>query len=77
MSDLGNLGDMIKTVTQAIYGPKSLTYNSLLVHEVMGMRSTEHFERVDSHYTFDGVLVKFRCNIDGREYHVKVTAVKS
>jgi len=52
------------------------TFNSLLDHEVLELKSTEHFERIDSHYTADGVLVKYRCNLDGRTYSVKITADK-
>jgi hypothetical protein len=54
---------------------ESKTFNSLLVHEVM-QKSTEHFERVDSHYSSEGVLAKYKCNVDGRTYSVKVSADK-
>lgn len=50
------------------------TYCSRLVHEVMGTRSTEHFKYVDSHFVSDGVIVKYHCTIDDRDYTVKVTA---
>lgn len=37
---------------------------------------TEHFERVDSHYDADGLVVTYKCNLDGRIYTVKVTPSK-
>lgn len=70
-----SLGEMMLGIADSLRKlPDITTYCSLLVHEVMGMKSTEHFERVDSLFVSDGVVAKYRCNIDGRMYTVKVTA---
>jgi len=50
------------------------TYCSCLAREIMGNRSTEHFEFDNTHFVADGVVVHYRCNLDNRMYTVKVTA---
>jgi len=52
----------------------STCYPSLLVSEAISPK-TEHFERIDWHGTSDGCLAIYRCNLDGREYHVHIKPI--
>jgi hypothetical protein len=72
-SFLGDLAKSLANIQNDI--AKATTYCSLLVHEVM-TRSTEHFERVDSQFVFDGVMATYRCSIDNHIYVVKITVEK-
>lgn len=37
---------------------------------------TEHFERIDGHFDVDGLIAKYKCNLDNRIYSIKITASK-
>ena len=39
-------------------------------------RSSQHFDRNDVHYEYDGLLATYMCHLDGRTYNVKITPSK-
>lgn len=54
---------------------KAETYCLAFSQQVLAHR-TENFERVDSHFTADGLQATYMCNLDSRLYTVKITPSK-
>jgi hypothetical protein len=69
------LKDLIRNQVDTInIHKKATTHCFSLSHEVF-KKDTPNFERIESHYSLDGLIVKYKCNIDNRIYNVHITPV--
>jgi len=70
------LQDLVKTQSEIPEILKSITTHCFQLRMEALKTKTENFEVVDSHYTVDGLLVTYKCNLDGRQYYLHITADK-
>ena len=68
--------ELVKSIADIPTTVKSITTHCFHLSHKVFKRSTPNFERVDSHYEVDGLLVTYKCKLDGRDYFVKITAQK-
>lgn len=68
------LGKVAREATQDLLRlHKATTFCTRLAHEVMGLKSTEHFQHLDTSWTTDGAMALYKCSLDGRTYKVHIT----
>lgn len=67
------LKDLIRNQVDTINILKKATTHCFDLSQEVFKKTSPNFERVDSHYSLDGLIVKYKCNIDNRIYNVHIT----
>jgi hypothetical protein len=74
MSEL--FDELIQVQRDALAAMKNSETHTMDLNIEILKTSSPHFKKVDTHFEPDGLLCTYKCNLDGRDYFVKITTSK-